>query len=131
MSAERVLVDTSVWVDYFRGTTRHVSDMVDTLFADAEICVPMIVLAELIQGAKSDREVAAIEGFLEAFTIVEPGPDTWLEAARLSRKLKGRGRTVHLIDCYIAVIANGSGCTLFTLDGHFREIAEVLSLRLL
>ncbi|MCX6572463.1 MAG: PIN domain-containing protein [Candidatus Aminicenantes bacterium] len=130
MSAERVLIDTSVWVDYFRGTTPLVSDKVDALLAGDEIWVPMIVLAELIQGAKSIREVAAIEGFLEAFTIVEPGPDTWLEAARLSRKLKGRGRTVHLIDCYIAVIAHGSGCALFTLDAHFREIAEVLPLRL-
>ena len=130
MSAERVLIDTSVWVDYFRGTTPLVPDKVDALLAGAEICVPMIVLAELIQGAKSDREVAAIEGFLEAFTIVEPGPDAWLEAARLSRRLKGRGKTVHLIDCYIAVVANGSGCALCTLDAHFREIAEVLPLRL-
>jgi predicted nucleic acid-binding protein len=131
VSAERVLVDTSAWVDYFRGITPLVSAKVDALLSDAEVCVPMIVLAELIQGAKTDREVAAIKGFLEAFTIVEPGADAWLEAARLSRKLKGRGRTVHLIDCYIAVIANGSNCALFTLDGHFREIAEVLPLRLL
>jgi predicted nucleic acid-binding protein len=131
VSAERVLIDTSIWVDYFRGTTPLISDKVDAILSEAEICVPMIVLAELIQGAKSDREVAAIEGFLEAFTIVERGPDTWLEAARLSRKLKGRGKTVHLIDCYIAVIAHGSGCTLFTLDGHFQEIAEIMPLRLL
>ncbi|MBM3298182.1 MAG: PIN domain-containing protein, partial [Candidatus Aminicenantes bacterium] len=55
MSAERVLVDTSVWVDYLRGITPLVAEKVDGILAGAELCVPKIVLAELIQGARSDR----------------------------------------------------------------------------
>lgn len=131
MSAERVLIDTSVWIDYFRGTSPGIAAKVDALLAAAEVCAPRIVVAELLQGARSDREVAAIEVFLEAFTIIDQGPETWLKAARLSRRLRARGRSVHLVDCYIAVIADEAGCAMFTLDEHFREIAKALPLRLL
>lgn len=131
MSAERVLVDTSVWVDYLRGTSPLVAEKVDRLLSNAEVCVPKIVLAELLQGARSEREVAAVAGFHEAFTIVDQGPETWVKAGKLSRRLRSHGRTIHLIDCYIAVIADENGCAVFTLDEHFREIDKVLPLRLL
>jgi predicted nucleic acid-binding protein len=131
VSVDRVLVDTSVWVDYFRGTSTRVAEKLDGLLSEAEVLVPAIVLAELLQGAKSDQEAAAIQGFREAFTIIDQGPETWIKAGKLSRRLKDCGRTVHLIDCYIAVIAEENHCVLFTLDGHFQEISRVLPLRLL
>jgi len=130
VSVERVLVDTSVWVDYFRGDSPPVAAKLAALLSEAEVCVPGIVLAELLQGARSDREVSAVEDFLEAFTIVDQGPDSWIKAGRLSRRLRAGGRTVHLIDCYIAVIADENRCAVFTLDRHFREIQAALPLRL-
>lgn len=130
VSVERVLVDTSAWVDYLRGITLSVADKLDSLLADAEVCVPKIVLAELLQGAKSEREAEAVREFPEAFTVIDQGPDTWLKAGKLSRRLRVRGRTVHLLDCYIAVIAEENGCAVFTLDEHFREIGKILPIRL-
>jgi predicted nucleic acid-binding protein len=131
VSGERVLVDTSVWIDYLRGATPAVAERLDRLFSDAEICVPKIVLAELVQGAKSEREVAAVGDFPEAFTIIDQGPDTWLKAGKLARRLRSQGRTIHLIDCYIAVIADENGCSVLTLDEHFREIQKLLPIQLL
>jgi predicted nucleic acid-binding protein len=130
VSAERVLVDTSVWVDYFRGGSADVAKKLDALLADAEVCIPKIVAAELIQGAKSSRELAAIDDLLEALTALDHGPETWIKAGRVSRELRRRGRSVHLLDCYIAAIAEETGCAVFTLDEHFREIREVLPVRL-
>lgn len=130
MSVERILVDTSVWVDYFRGSSASVADKLDSFLAEAEVCVPQIVAAELIQGAKSNRELAAIDDLLEAMTALDHGPGTWLKAGRVSRDLRRRGRSVHLLDCYIAAIAEETGCAVFTLDEHFREIQEVLPIRL-
>ncbi|MFO7732535.1 MAG: PIN domain-containing protein [Candidatus Aminicenantes bacterium] len=131
MSAERVLVDTSVWVDYLRGITPVVAEKLDHLLTSADICIPEIVLAELLQGARSEREVAAVESLREAFTIIGQGPETWAKAGEISRRLRGRGRTIHLVDCHIAVIAEEKGCAVLTLDEHFREIQKVLPLRLL
>jgi predicted nucleic acid-binding protein len=131
MSAERVLVDTSVWVSYFRGGSPLVSEKIDRLLAGAEVCVPKIVLAELIQGAKSEREISTIEDFFDAFTILDQSPETWLKAGKLSRQLKNRGKTIHLLDCYIAVIAKENACPVLTLDDHFKEIQKVMPLALL
>ena len=130
MSAERVLVDTSVWVSYFRGGSPVISEKVDSLLAGDEVCVPKIVLAELLQGAKSEREISTIEDFFDAFTILDQSPETWLKAGKLSRELKIRGKTIHLLDCYIAVIAKESACAILTLDDHFKEIQRVMPLAL-
>jgi predicted nucleic acid-binding protein len=130
VSVDRVLVDTSVWVDYLRGDSPLVAEKVDRLLTGAEICIPKIVLAELLQGAKSDRDAAAVGEFPEAFTIIDQGPETWVKAGRLSRRLRSRGQIIHLVDCYIAVIADENGCAVLTLDEHFREIAKVMPLRL-
>ena len=128
MSAERVLVDTSVWVAYFRGGSPAIFEKVDRLLAGEGICVPKIVLAELVQGAKSEREISTIEDFFDAFTILDQSPETWLKAGKLSRELKIRGKTIHLLDCYIAVIAKENACAVLTLDDHFKEIQRVLPL---
>ena len=131
MSAERVLVVTSVWVAYFRGGSPAISEKVDRLLAGEGICVPKIVLAELVQGAKSEREISTIEDFFDAFTILDQSPETWLKAGKLSRELKIRGKTIHLLDCYIAVIAKENACAVLTLDDHFKEIQRVLPLALI
>jgi len=130
MSAERVLVDTSVWVSYFRGSAPAISEKVDILLAGEEVCVPKIVLVELVQGAKSQREISAIEDFFDAFTILDQSPDTWWSAGNLSRQLKQRGKTIPLLDCYIAVIAKENSCAVLTLDDHFKEIQRVMPLAL-
>jgi predicted nucleic acid-binding protein len=130
MSAERVLVDTSVWVSYFRGGSPVISEKVDSLLAGDEVYVPKIVLADLLQGAKSEREISTIEDFFDAFTILDQSPETWLKAGKLSRELKIRGKTIHLLDCYIAVIAKENACAILTLDDHFKEIQRVMPLAL-
>jgi predicted nucleic acid-binding protein len=131
MSAERALVDTSVWVSYFRGGSPIISEKVDRLLAGDGVCVPKIVLAELVQGAKSEREISTIEDFFDAFTILDQSPETWLKAGRLSRELKMREKTIHLLDCYIAVIAKENACAILTLDDHFKEIQKVMPLTLI
>lgn len=88
-------------------------------------------MAELVQGAKSEREISTIEDFFDAFTILDQSPETWLKAGKLSRELKIRGKTIHLLDCYIAVIAKENACAVLTLDDHFKEIQRVLPLALI
>jgi len=130
VSAERVLIDTSVWVSYFRGGFPEISEKVDRLLGGGEVCVPKIVIAELVQGAKSQRELSTIEDFFDAFIILDQSPETWLKAGKLSRQLRMKGKTIHLLDCYIAVIAEENACAILTLDDHFKEIQRVMPLAL-
>lgn len=128
---DRVLIDTSVWISYFQSNApAHVSDIVDEALERREVCVPKIVFAELIQGARSEKDLIAIREFLDAFTILEEGDNTWEKSGKLSYALKKKGKTINLADCYIAVLAKENNCSVLTLDKHFREIRKEIGIKL-
>jgi predicted nucleic acid-binding protein len=131
MSVERILIDTSVWIEYLRNRSSSFSNRIDEILSKDEVYVPKIVIAELIQGAKSDREVSIIRDFLEAFNIIDQSEDTWFKAGELSFSLKRKGKIVNLTDCYIAVIAQENICQIFTLDEHFKDIQKSLPITLI
>jgi hypothetical protein len=121
-SVERILVDTSVWIEYFRNQSPVFVGYVAEVVKTREICVPRIILAELMQGAKSEKELSVIAEFMGAFSIIDQTDQTWIKAGRLSYELRKKGKNINLTDCYIAVIAQENSCTLFTLDRHFKDI---------
>ena len=131
MNGRKILVDTSIWIDYLKNKSSRIAEKVDGMLTKDEVCVPRIVIAELIQGAKSEREVSVIEEFVEAFNIIDQGEDTWIKAGKLSFTLKKKGRNINLSDCYIAVIAQEHDCHIFTLDAHFKEIQKCIDITLI
>jgi predicted nucleic acid-binding protein len=104
---------------------------VDDLLARSDIHVPKIVLAELIQGARSESDLAVLQDFLEAFSIIGEQETTWLVAGKLAYALKKKGKTVNLADCYIAVLAKENSCGIFTLDKHFKKIQKEVGFKLI
>jgi predicted nucleic acid-binding protein len=131
MSAERILIDTSVWIDYFRNQSALFVDFVAKIVKNHEICVPRIVLAELMQGAKSEKELSVIAEFMEAFTIIGQTDQTRVKSGRLSYELRKKGKNVNLTDCYIAVMAQENNCAVFTLDRHFKDIRTHMGIHLI
>jgi len=128
---DRVLIDTSVWIPYLQGTASdELQRTVDEILSGAEVVVPKIVLAELIQGAHSEKDVSVILEFLEAFTMVGESDASWLDAGRLSYSLKKKGKTINLADCYIATIAKEKKSAVLTLDKHFKDIQKESGLRM-
>jgi hypothetical protein len=128
---KRILVDTSVWIDYFKSNNANFHSKVDKALTNCRIYVPKVVLSELIQGAKSEKEIAVIEDLIDAFYIIDQKEDTWLNAGRLSFAMKRKGITVNIIDCYIAVIASENDCGIFSLDEHFKNIKKFLHIELI
>ena len=126
----RILIDTSVWIAYFKENNRLFAEKVDQLLTHSEIFVPKVVLAELFQGAKSEKEISVIEAFIDAFQVIDQTKETWLEAGRLSYSMKRKGITIHLMDCYIAILALENGCRIFSLDEHFNLIKTFTKLKL-
>ena len=88
---DRVLIDTSVWIDYFQDTKSAGSELMDEILTHGDVYVPKVVIAELIQGARSEKEISVIKEFVEAFKIVEEGKETWYKAGKLSYDLKKKG----------------------------------------
>ncbi len=71
MSDERILIDTSVWIDYFQNRSSTLSEKVDSILSADGVYIPKIVIAELIQGAGSQKEISVILDFLDAFHIID------------------------------------------------------------
>jgi len=114
----RVLVDSSVWIEFFRKNEPY-HGIVSQLMGDEQIVCCGVILAELMQGAKSDKELAVLEDFLQIFTFIHETPELWAAAGKLSHKLRRKGVTVGLSDCFIAVAAASVNVPLATLDSHF------------
>lgn len=127
----RVLIDTSVWIDYFKNKDIRLSEKADDVLSFSEVFVPKVVIAELIQGARAEKEITVIEDFLEAFNIIDQTENTWLNAGRLSFSMKKKGLTINLVDCYISVLAMENRCRIFSLDEHFKVIKKFIRIELL
>ena len=131
MKDEKILVDTSVWIDYFKGQNGYIVNLMDAILTKNSIYVPKVVIAELMQGCKSEKEISVVEDFLDAFYIIDNSENTWIKAGKLSFSMKKQGKTVNLIDCYISVIASENDCAVFTLDKHFDDIKNFIKIKLI
>lgn len=129
-----MLVDTSVWIDFFNG---HESKQVERLacaIAESEpISVPGVVLTEILLGLKYDAEAERISSLLNAFdAVAEPTRSDYIEAARIYRLCRAKGFTIRsTIDCLIAQLCLRDGMALLTKDRDFKAIADCLPLQLI
>ncbi|MCK5505856.1 MAG: PIN domain-containing protein [Thermodesulfovibrionia bacterium] len=121
---DSVLVDTSAWIEFFRKKEPYFTVVSDLINDDRVSCIGLI-LAELLQGAKSKKELDVLKEFLHVFDFLPESSELWQEAGELSFVLQRKGRKVGLSDCYIAVMTRTHEAGLLTLDKHFKEIKKV------
>ena len=128
-----MLVDTSVWIDFFNGYDSRASMRLADAIAEGEsIAVPGIVLTEILLGLRDDAEAARIADLLGAFDeIADPTRADYAEAARIYRVCRLRGFTIRsTIDCLIAQLCLRDGIPLLTKDRDFKGIGQCLPLQL-
>ena len=115
----RVLVDTSVWVDFFNRHESREADALTRLLEDeVEIVTCGVVMAEFLQGVREKRGLAELERHFRDMDWLTPRePDTYLDAAGLYRDLRAGGVTVRsTIDCLIACLAAEHHALLLARD---------------
>lgn len=117
-----VIIDTSVWIQYFRDPDSAEGDEVERLINAGEVAMVGAVYAELVQGARSEKEVLDLEYDLDAFPFLETKKDIWRRAGRLLFDLRRQGLTVPVTDVLIAAVALEGGHHVYTLDEHFRRV---------
>ncbi len=126
-----ILVDSSVWIDYFRGTLTPQVERLDALLGIEPLAIGDLILTEVLQGFTSERDFNEARKTLEAFTLVElGGKEVAIEAARNFRVLRGHGVTVRkTIDTVIATRCIVSGYALLHSDRDFDVFEEHLGLK--
>jgi predicted nucleic acid-binding protein len=126
-----ILVDSSVWIDYFRGISTPETDRLDALLGSTLLRIGDLVLTEVLQGFDHDRDFADALRILTPLPLVEiGGRDVAIEAARNYRRLRALGITVRkTVDCLIATRCIRDGLKLLYSDRDFEPFVQHLGLR--
>ena len=127
-----ILVDTTVWVDFFSGRPcPHVDILEQLLKSGEDICVCGIILAEVLQGIRSDSNHAKTKNFFESLIFLPMTRATFLLSSQIYRTLRKKGFTIRTpLDCMIASVAIEHRVSLLHNDRDFNLIAKHTSLEI-
>lgn len=125
-----IVVDSSVWVDYFNGRATPETDRLDELLPKRPVAIGDLILAEVLQGFRHERDAARAEGMLARLTAFEMlGVGRAVLAAQRYRDLRRRGITIRkTADVLIASFCLSDGHELLTSDRDFDPFTEHLGL---
>ncbi len=126
-----ILVDTTVWIDWFRGLdTPQVLNLQRLIGDDADICVCGVILTEVLQGVREDKDYVSVASRFEAFIYLPMGQMTFTKAAEIYRTLRRKGVTIrNAVDCMIAAVAIEHDIPLLHNDRDFEPIAKNFGLQ--
>jgi predicted nucleic acid-binding protein len=126
-----ILVDSSVWIDYFRGTITPQTDCLDMLLTSELVAVGDLMLTEVLQGFGSEREYNQARKLLTSLDVIDiAGQEVALAATRNFRSLRALGATVRkTIDTLIATYCIEHDLALLHSDRDFEPFVTHLGLR--
>lgn len=128
-----VVVDSSVWIDFFNGAANPARDALHRLLADGEveIVVPDLVLFEVLRGFRHERDHREAQRLLQGLTMASTGgPALALAAAQHYRALRAQGYTVRgPIDVLLAAFCIDSDCALLHSDRDFDALEALRGLK--
>ena len=121
-----VLVDTSVWIDFFANrTSPHVNTLAELIEQRDELCLCGIILTEILQGIKNYQEYKKTEKLLNPLIFLDMKQSTFVLAANIYRDLRKRGITIRkTLDCMIAAVAIENEVILLHNDRDFEPIKK-------
>ena len=126
-----ILVDSSTWIDYFRGVSTAQTSKLDRLLDSEPLAIGDLVLAEVLQGFTNNSDFNKAKDLLTSLDVVDIGGiDIAIQAAKNFRILRGFGITVRkTIDTLIATRCIESGYVLLHNDRDFDPFVKHLKLR--
>ncbi len=120
-----VLVDTSIWIEYFNKPDSNAGKSLENLLKKGRVFLTGIILTELLQGAKIEKEFESILESMLALPFLETTINTWIQSGRISFALRKKDITIPTTDLIIASLSLENNCKIFTLDLHFNKIPNV------
>ena len=128
-----ILVDSSVWIDFFNGVETPQVTLLDNKLGDTPILVGDLILTEVLQGFKSNKDFEMAKQALERFELREMvGKDIALRSAENYRRLRKSGVTVRkTIDVVIASFCIENNVALLHSDRNFDPMEDILGLMIL
>lgn len=129
---EYVIVDTSVWIDFYNGITNKPVDILKNIMLTGIIVIPPIIVQEILQGIREIKLLPVVEDSLLGFQFLNyDSYEAAFEAAALYRLLRSKGATVRSSnDCLIAWLCLANNMSIHHNDKDFDNIAKYTSLKI-
>ncbi len=126
-----ILVDSSVWINYFNGKRSWQSDLLDHMLSNVPIIIGDLILTEMLQGFKTDKDYEAAKAYLSELPFRQMGGyNVAVQSAQNYRQLRKAGITVRkTIDIIIATFCIIEELTLLHDDRDFNPIASHFPLK--
>ncbi len=126
-----VLVDTTVWVDFFDGKdTTQVRQLEQFLASGEDVCTCGVILTEILQGIRNDAEYNETRSQFDFFLFLPMSRHTFVKAADLYRMLRKQGITIRkAVDCMIAAVAIENNIPLLHNDKDFDPMEKHCGLK--
>lgn len=119
-----VLVDTSVWIDFFRSEHGHTGDVLDALLSEDRVLLCGVVEMEIFQGLRKN-EIKDVQSVFEVIPYIETTREDFIASGRLWQALRKKGQTIPSTDCLIGALCMRHNLSLFSLDAHFDRMVEL------
>ena len=128
-----ILVDSSVWIDYFNGQRTWQTNLLDSLLSDVPVIIGDLILAEILQGFRTDSDYESAKSYLSALPFHEIGGyQVAVQSAQNYRMLRKKGVTVRkTIDVLIGTYCILEGLPLLHDDLDFDPMVSLLSLKVI
>ena len=128
-----ILVDSTVWIDYFNGRITLETTTLDRLLSTEEVIIGDIILAEVLQGFRSDQDFETARQACMKFSQVSLlNPNLAVQSASNYRQLRKAGITVRkTIDCFIATFCIENNIELLHCDRDFDPFEQYLGLKVM
>jgi len=125
------LVDSSVWIDFFNGTACAETDKLNEILGLEEVVIGDLILAEVLQGFRSDTDYKAAKNVLTSLTVYDLlGKDMAIKSANNFRKLRKKGITIRkTADVIIATYCIENKIPLLFTDKDFIPFVDNLRLK--
>ena len=126
-----IFVDSSVWIDFFNGTSSTETNYLDSLLGKEPVGLGDLVLIEVLQGFRRDQDYRTARELLTSLTVFTlGGQEVALKSAHNFRLLRKNGVTVRkTIDVLIATFCIGKNLPLLHSDKDFEPFHQHLKLR--
>ncbi len=121
MKQKKVIIDTSIWIEYFRGNSQN-EGFIEKGLSEGSIYITGSIVSELLQGVKTQKEYDILSKCIEAIPFINCEYKDWITAGSISLNLRKKGITVPLTDIVIASVAMRINAKIYTLDKHFERI---------
>ena len=125
-----IVVDSSVWIDYFTGTKNKQTDKLDEILGQEPVAIGDLILTEVLQGFRQDKDYNTARALFDELIVFDMlGKNRAIKSAENFRELKKKGVTIRkTVDVIIATFCIEQKLPLLFSDKDFKPFVKYLGL---